>query len=113
MSSPLKGKYICFTGKLDDFTRADLEEMAEEYGFTFMNSVTKSTDILVKGEKPGKTKVDKAFNQGVRIISAEDFLHLLMANDDLGLPEPKVKETKTQKKERLGYYEQHEQAGIF
>ena len=113
MSSPLKGKYICFTGEIDEFTRADLEAMAEEYGFTFMTTVNKTTNILVKGARPGKTKVDKAFQLGIREMSADDFLMLLEANDDLNLPEPKVKESKAQKAERLGYYEQHEQAGIF
>lgn len=114
MSSTLRGKYICFTGKVEGFTRADLEQMASDYGFTFMNTVTRTTNLVVKGEKPGKTKLDKAFKMDIRIISAEDFIMLLDSNaEDYGLPEPKVKKSKAENAERLAYYDDHEQAGIF
>lgn len=115
MSISLKGKYICFTGKLDDFTRADLEEMAREYGFTFMSTVTRTTDILVKGDKPGKTKVDKAFRLGIREMSGQDFITLLMADEDVGLPEPKAPKVVDEKaiEARLGFYRESEDAGIF
>lgn len=114
MSSTLKGKYICFTGKVEGFTRADLEQMAKEYGFTFMNSVTRTTNLVVKGEKPGKTKLDKAFNMGLRIISADDFIMLLDSNEeDYGLPEAKVKETKKDKAARQKFYETDSEAGMF
>ncbi|MCR9222894.1 MAG: BRCT domain-containing protein [Hyphomonas sp.] len=114
MSSTLKGKYICFTGAVEGFTRADLEQMATEYGFTFMNSVTRATNLVVKGERPGKTKLDKAFNNGVRIISAEDFIMLLDSNEeDYGLPEETVKETKKGKAERQAFYNEQAEVGIF
>lgn len=114
MSSTLKGRYVCFTGKVEGFTRADLEDIAREYGFTFMNTVTKSTNIVVKGDKPGKTKLDKAFNMGIRVMSADDFIMLLDSNEaDYGLPEGKVKETKASKAERQAFYNDHQEAGIF
>lgn len=113
MSESLKGKYIAFTGKLQDFTRADLENMGKEYGFTFMSRVSATTDILVVGDKPGKTKLDKARSSGVREMSGDDFIFMLGADDALGIKAPPTVETEEEIAERQAFYENDDYAGIF
>jgi BRCT domain type II-containing protein len=116
MSTSLKGANICFTGALPGFTRAELEAMATEYGFNFHNTVTRATNILVAGEKPGDTKVKKARDLGIKVWTADDFIMMLGADDADGIREasPKVgKKTREEDHERLSYYEDHEEAGLF
>ncbi len=113
MSESLKGKYIAFTGKLKDFTRIDLEDMAREYGFTFMNRVSNTTDILVVGDKPGKTKLDKARSSGVREMSGDDFIFMLGADEALGIKPPPTIETEEEIAERQAFYKNDDYAGIF
>lgn len=69
----IKGKNIVFTGK-GPYSRGVLMKMAREYGaFASSNSISKHTDALVVGNKPG-SKVIKAKRDNIRIISMDDFL---------------------------------------
>jgi NAD-dependent DNA ligase len=75
-NSNSNNKTICVTGKLSSFkTKAEAYKLLEEAGFTIVESVTKSTDILVDEEDKGSTKRKKAESLGIQIITnLETFL---------------------------------------
>jgi DNA ligase (NAD+) len=63
---PLRGKTIVITGTLSGMTREEAKARLVALGAKVTNSVSKSTDIVVVGEKPG-TKAHRAANLGVNI----------------------------------------------
>lgn len=69
----IKGKNIVFTGR-GPYTRGTLMKMAREYGaFATSNSISKHTEVLVVGEKPG-SKLILAKRNNIKIISMKEFL---------------------------------------
>jgi DNA ligase (NAD+) len=74
--TPLTGKNLVFTGDLKDFTRPQAEELVRKAGGSPSSSVTKNTDFLVLGEKPG-SKYEKAKKLGIKIINEEEFSRLI------------------------------------
>lgn len=75
--SPLsvQGKTIVFTGKISR-PRHEFEELVVQNGGIFGTSVTKNTDYLVVGEKPG-SKLAVAALLGTKTISEQEFMNLL------------------------------------
>ena len=72
----LEGKTIVVTGKLDTMDRRDAEAMVREHGGKAGSSITKGTDYLVVGEKPG-SKLAKAEQLGVPVLSELEFIAML------------------------------------
>lgn len=67
------GKNIVFTGR-GPYTRGTLMKMAREHGaIASSNNFSKTTEVLVVGEKPG-SKLIRAKRENIRIISMEEFL---------------------------------------
>lgn len=75
--APLKGQSFVVTGTLASMGREEAEEKLRALGATVTGSVGKSTTALICGEKPGKSKTDKAAQLGTKIIFESDFLTLL------------------------------------
>ena len=73
---PLDGKQFVITGKLPNLQRADAKKMIEDAGGRVVESVSKNTDYVVVGEKPG-SKLDKAKSLGITIIDEGELLRLL------------------------------------
>ena len=71
----IQGKTIVFTGKISQ-PRHEFQRMVEEHGGIAGGDVSKSTDYLVVGEKPG-SKLFKAASLGIQTISEDEFLKLL------------------------------------
>ena len=69
---PLSGKRIVFTGAMQR-PRKDMEKEAESLGAEVQKSVSKTTDLLVTGERVGATKITKANKLGVRVIPLADY----------------------------------------
>lgn len=72
----LNGLTIVVTGRLVNFTRESAEETIEMHGGKAASSVSKKTDYVLVGEKPG-SKARKAEQLGVRVLSEDAFLTLL------------------------------------
>ena len=74
--SKLTGKNVVITGSIEGFTRTSVKETAERLGATVQSSVSKTTDILIVGEKAG-SKLKKAEELGIKIMPADDFIKLV------------------------------------
>ena len=71
-SGRFEGMTIVFTGKLERMTREEAEATVRQGGGTAAGSVSKSTTMVVAGPAAG-TKLDKAKQLGVEIITEQDF----------------------------------------
>lgn len=74
---PLNEKSYIVTGTLAAMGREEAEEKLRELGAIVTSSVTKNTTALIAGEKPGKTKVEKAKKLGIPMMGEEEFLKLI------------------------------------
>jgi DNA ligase (NAD+) len=71
-SGPLFGKVFVLTGSLDSFSRLEAQELVERLGGSVSSSVSRSTDYVVAGEKPG-SKYDKALSLGIPVLDEGAF----------------------------------------
>ncbi len=76
-SDRLKGLKIVISGVFEKFSRKELKDLIETNGAKNTSSISKSTDYLVAGDKMGPSKLKKAEDLGVKIISESDFLELV------------------------------------
>jgi DNA ligase (NAD+) len=71
-----EGKSFVFTGTLPTLERETAQDMVRKNGGDVSSSVSKKTSYVVAGEEAG-SKLDKARELGVAIISEKEFLDLL------------------------------------
>lgn len=74
--SAISGKTMVFTGTLPTLSRDAAKAMAERAGAKVASSVSAKTDYVVAGEDAG-SKLKKATELGVKVISESEFLALL------------------------------------
>ena len=74
--SPLAGLTFVFTGAMDSLSRDQAEELVRSLGARASGSVSAKTHHLVAGEGGG-SKLTKAQDLGVNVLSEADFLALL------------------------------------
>jgi DNA ligase (NAD+) len=72
----LEGKTLVVTGTLVKYGRDEINELIAEQGGHAASSVSKKTDYLIAGEKAG-SKLDKAKELGVKVLSEEEFEKLI------------------------------------
>lgn len=75
-SDALAEKTFVLTGTLQSMTRIEASEKIKLLGGKTSSSVSKSTSYVVAGENPG-SKLTKAENLGVIILSENDFLNMI------------------------------------
>ena len=74
----LSAKTIMFTGGFEKISRSEAKSLVEENGGKVLGSISKKLNILVTGEnKPTKSKIQKAKELGVSIISEDDWYKFL------------------------------------
>jgi DNA ligase (NAD+) len=73
---PLAGKTFVLTGTLPSMTREEATAKIEALGGHVTGSVSKKTDYVLAGSEAG-SKLDKAKDLGVRILSEKDFREML------------------------------------
>ena len=72
----LNGKTFVLTGTLNQYSRQQATQLIEDLGGIVTSSVSKNTNYLIYGEKPG-SKLDKAKKLNVVTLTEEDFSKLI------------------------------------
>lgn len=75
-SLPLFGKVLVITGTLPTLGRDEAKELVEKNGGKVSGSVSKKTDYVLAGSEAG-SKLEKANELGVRVISEDEFRNIL------------------------------------
>ena len=70
--NPFYGKSVAVTGKLDNYTRDSIQARLRELGAKPVSKVSKRTDYLILGVRPGN-KLVKALALEITILSEEAF----------------------------------------
>jgi NAD-dependent DNA ligase len=82
-TNTLDGEVVCFTGK-GDYPRTTMQEIAIKNGAEISNGITSKTTMLVVGVDAG-SKLDKAQEKGISIISDDEFMRTLnLKGKDIG-----------------------------
>lgn len=76
IESVLTGKTVVVTGTLPTLGRKEAAELVERYGGKVSGSVSKKTDYVLAGENAG-SKLTKAQELGIRIVSEEDLFQMI------------------------------------
>jgi len=75
----LAGKRFVVTGRLDRFTRPEIQAYIQRLGGQVSGSVSKRTDYLLAGEDPGSKHSDAEL-LGVAVLSEDEFIQLIAAS---------------------------------
>lgn len=70
------GKKFVLTGTLPTYTRGEATKLIENAGGEVASSVSKDTDYVLAGDNAG-SKLEKAIQKGIKIISEKEFISLL------------------------------------
>jgi DNA ligase (NAD+) len=70
------GKRIVFTGSLREMSRSEARKLVEEHGGETASSVSASVDLVVAGDRAG-SKLARAEEKGIRVVSEAEFLDML------------------------------------
>ena len=74
-----EGMTFVLTGTLPTYTRQEAAAIIESMGGKTSSSVSKKTSIVLAGEEAG-SKLTKAQDLGIKIISEEEFLKMVESN---------------------------------
>lgn len=70
--NPFMGKSVAVTGKLNNYTRDGIKARLLELGANPVSKVSRRTDYLILGERPGN-KLVKALALGITVLSEQEF----------------------------------------
>ena len=73
--TPFAGKNIVVTGKVEPYTRDEMNSLIASLGAVAGSSVSRKTDYLVCGEKAG-SKLSKAQELGIRVLTPNEFFNM-------------------------------------
>ena len=76
VNNRLSNKKIIVTGTFSS-SRDELKDKILFLGGTISSSISKNIDFIICGENPGPTKIEKANQLGLKIISEEDFYEMI------------------------------------
>lgn len=72
---PFAGKTIVVTGKVEPYTRDEMNSLIASLGAIAGSSVTRKTHYLVCGEKAG-SKLSKARELGIPVLEPQEFFRM-------------------------------------
>jgi DNA ligase (NAD+) len=73
----LKGLSIIISGTFENFSREEIKEAIEQNGGKNVSSVSKKTSYLIAGEEAGPSKLEKARELNIPVISEKEFMQLI------------------------------------
>jgi len=73
----LQGKIFVVSGVFHQMTRNELKKAIEDNGGKVSSSISKKTDFIVAGDNMGPSKLTKAQDLEIDIISEQDFIDLI------------------------------------
>lgn len=73
--NPFVGLTLVVTGKVEPYTRSEINNMIESLGAHAGSSVSKKTDYLICGENAG-SKLDKARSLGITVLTPAEFFKM-------------------------------------
>jgi DNA ligase (NAD+) len=73
----LKGKSFVISGVFETFSRDELKDSIEKNGGKVVGSISKKTDFVIAGDNMGPSKLQKAQELGVKIISENDYKEMI------------------------------------
>jgi DNA ligase (NAD+) len=76
-SNALVDKTFVISGVFSQFSRDELQDRIKANGGKVISSISKKLDYLVAGDKMGPSKLEKATQLGVKIISEEEFIQMI------------------------------------
>jgi DNA ligase (NAD+) len=76
-SNVLDGKSFVVSGVFSQFSRDEIKAAVEQHGGKNVSSISKKTDYVLAGDKMGPSKLKKAEDLGIPIISEEDFVGMI------------------------------------
>ena len=76
LDNRFEGMIFVLTGGLENYSRKEAEEIIEKFGGKTSSSVSKNTTYVLAGEDSG-SKLVKAQNLGVSIITEQDFIDMI------------------------------------
>lgn len=76
LNSEIFGKTFVLTGTLASMSRDEAKAKIKKLGGDVVGSVSKNTDYVLAGEETG-SKLDKAVELGVKVLSEEEFLEMI------------------------------------
>jgi DNA ligase (NAD+) len=77
VQSPIAGRNVVFTGKMQGGSREAMQAQARQLGAHVQTAVSGATDLLICGEKVGAAKMDKASRMGVKILTEAEYYKLI------------------------------------
>ncbi|MBF4985199.1 NAD-dependent DNA ligase LigA, partial [Nonlabens mediterrranea] len=70
------GKSFVISGVFE-MSRNDLKKLVEDNGGKNSSSISSKTDYLIRGDKMGPSKLEKAEKLGITMISEQEFLAMI------------------------------------
>ena len=80
-SDHLSGKSFVISGVFEKYSRDELKGIVEGFGGEIKSSVSSKTTYLLAGNKAGPSKIQKAENAGVTVLTEEEFIDLIDGMD--------------------------------
>ena len=77
LSEKLKGKTFVVSGVFEIYSRDELKKAIEDNGGKVGSSISSKTDYVIAGDNMGPSKLEKANQLKIAIISETDFKHMI------------------------------------
>jgi DNA ligase (NAD+) len=78
-SDALAGLSFVISGVFSQFSREELQDKIKANGGKLVSSVSAKVNYLLAGENMGPAKLEKASKLGVKILTEQEFLDMLVS----------------------------------